>query len=590
MTALARSFAIVSLAALAAIASGSATFAEDNPALVQAGQGSAAIAQGQFDRAIELLTAALTATDLAKEQKANILNDRGIAYWRRGDLKLAVDDFNAAVTLFPEFAAVYNNRGNVLLALNQSNEAIKDFDRAVLLAPGYVAAYNNRAIAHMQLGQYDAAIVDFSTAAEIQPTSSAPFNGRGRAQLALGRPYAAMRDFSRAIAVDPSYRPGYRNRAQARIVLSKYDEAVEDLSNALEASPDDPQLLLGRGEANMRGKHYGDALRDYDKVATLDPNSAAAVEGRGYALAKIDEFDKALADFAKALELDHRNAAAYIHRAWTEGQMKAPELGLADIERALKLNPQAAEAFRVRGDLYEKLGRQDASIADYRKAVSLDGNDEEAWAAIQRLTGEGRPAPAEVAGAEFEDWKVLLTDDGHYLGENSTIDGLSVPLEMFGSDAPRILDWEVKTGLYKGIGVLRYKAGTLPGKAGREDVELAAVIDIRRRSVISLEPYRQGARQAVWNWDEAGQLAVKGPDGITSQIALKSAPPASSGATGSSYAQSQQGGGQTRVYSPFDIFFGGGNSQTYTRQKDQTNRQATVRRRKPKTIFDLLFQ
>ena len=66
--------------------------------------------------------------------------------------------------LFPEYAAVYNNRGNLLLGLGAVKEALKDFDRAIVLAPGYAAAYNNRAGAYMKLGQAERAIGDYTKA------------------------------------------------------------------------------------------------------------------------------------------------------------------------------------------------------------------------------------------------------------------------------------------------------------------------------------------------------------------------------------------------------------------------------------------
>ncbi len=92
---------------------------------------------------------------------------------RRGLHREAIEDYNRAIQLYPEFAAVYNNRGNLLLGLDATREAIKDFDRAIVLAPGYAAAFSNRAGAYIRLGDTERALADYARAIELTPGSTA---------------------------------------------------------------------------------------------------------------------------------------------------------------------------------------------------------------------------------------------------------------------------------------------------------------------------------------------------------------------------------------------------------------------------------
>src|SRR3990170_1865553 len=123
--------------------------------------GATALVKGNSAEAVVSFTEALKDPGLSNDRRASILNDRGVAYMRSGQPKLAIDDFNLAAQQFPEYAAIYNNRGNLLLSLGLIKEAIKDFDRALVLAPGYASAYNNRAGALMKLGQISDAIQDY---------------------------------------------------------------------------------------------------------------------------------------------------------------------------------------------------------------------------------------------------------------------------------------------------------------------------------------------------------------------------------------------------------------------------------------------
>ncbi len=130
-------------------------------------EGGALLIRGDAAKAVTVYTAALIDTGLPNDRRATILNDRGVANVRLGETKAALEDFNHAIELFPEYPVAYNNRGNLLLALGQLGEATKDFDRALVLAPGYAAAYSNRGNAEMKLGKPDAALADFTKAIEL---------------------------------------------------------------------------------------------------------------------------------------------------------------------------------------------------------------------------------------------------------------------------------------------------------------------------------------------------------------------------------------------------------------------------------------
>src|SRR5262245_52337501 len=157
----------------------------------------AALARGNLDQAVALYSEALQDKTLPNERRAILLSDRGVAYARLQNPKEAIEDFNRAIQLFPEYAAIYNNRGNVLLGIGAVREALKDFDRALMLAPGYAAAYSNRAGAELKQGEIALATADYSKAIALVPVNPAAFTGRGRAHLASRRPGAAIQDFTR---------------------------------------------------------------------------------------------------------------------------------------------------------------------------------------------------------------------------------------------------------------------------------------------------------------------------------------------------------------------------------------------------------
>src|SRR3990170_1543038 len=95
----------------------------------------AALAQsrGNLEQALSLYSEALKDATLVNDRRAAILSDRGVVHARLNQPKLAIEDYNRAIQLFPEGPVAYNNRANTLLALGLIREAIKDLDRAILL-------------------------------------------------------------------------------------------------------------------------------------------------------------------------------------------------------------------------------------------------------------------------------------------------------------------------------------------------------------------------------------------------------------------------------------------------------------------------
>lgn len=526
--------------------------------------------RGNFERSVVLYNDALAEKDLANEQRATILNDRGVAQWRMRQALAAIDDFNQAVALYPEYAATYNNRGNVLMGIGMLDEAIKDFDRAVLLSPKYSAAFSNRATAYARLEKFDEAAWDYTQAIRLAPSSPVPYNGRGLSHLKASRPLSAVRDFSRTLSIDPKFIAGFKNRARVHMLLGRQDKAISDLSRAQSLSPEDAQLYLSRARAWIALQKPKSAIKDLNKAVELKPDFAVAYGERGLALGMLNAHEDALADFGRAIDLNPQIADVYANRAWTYENMGNSGSALPDVARALKIDPRNVRALEIRARAHEVGNRPQASISDYRKIVSLRPNYDKAWIALERLAGETRPLPRRVSTSDYSDWMVLQLNDGRYIAQSTKDHRLRVPLETYGKAEPRLLDWEQKRNEFKGIGILRFNAGQISGQSGPEEVEYAAVVDARKRQLVSIEPYRIGQRRSVWTW-ERGKLIVSGADGVTSEYQLRRPRNRSTGnaVAGSPFAgQGYWGENGRRIYK---------------------SRKVKKRRRRKRSLFEMLF-
>jgi tetratricopeptide (TPR) repeat protein len=508
--------------ALALAIAASAVGADDPASAREAGL---ALARGQIEQAIALYGTALQDKTLPNERRAVLLSDRGVAHARLQKPKEAIEDFNRAIQLYPEYAALYNNRGNVLLALGAVREAMKDFDRALLLSPGYAAAYSNRASAYLRTGEIALALADYNKAIALVPVNPAAFTGRGRVHLGARRPDSAIRDFSRAASFDARFGAAYSARAEAKSMLDRHDEAVEDFSRAIAFDARNAELYVLRGGAYLAAGNSAAAVKDFSTAIDLNARHALAYASRGLAYAKAAAYNEALNDFARAVELEPRSVKAFAYRAWTYRQTQ-PELALKDAERALKLDADSAETYWARGAIEEAQGRGTEAVAEYAKALAIDPRMKDARLALQRL-GAAPPIEEEIVGAGRDRWKVFARWP-QYVASSDQFPRLKVDIEMLGKGQPRILEWEVKTAPFANIGVLRFHAGVVDGPRGAEEVERVAIVDLQSNAVLAVETDRRGGKKGQLTWD-AGKLLLASADGPSEELALraekKEAPP-----------------------------------------------------------------
>ncbi len=497
--------------------------------LLRAREGAAALMRGQYDKAIAAYDEALQTPEIADFIEASIYSDRGVAKWRLGQTKEAIDDFNQSIQLSPENGAVYNNRGNALMDLGHPDEAVKDFDRAIALSPNYGAAYNNRGNAQVALAQYTLAFQDFRKAVELMPRSAVPFNGRGMAHTVLKRYHAAVRDLSRAIGLNPKYVAAYRHRADAYFGLGMYREAIADATQVLALQPEvtDPDLLLLRARAYVGDKKLNPALEDLNKAIEAKPELVDAYIERGMVFMQVRRFDDAIGDLTRAIELDPNNVKAYAIRASVklqaaasaEDKIAANDDALNDVNQALQLAANDPLALRIRGNVYEALNRTDEGIADYRNALAQDPFQTESRDALQRLDQEVPAEEVRILGEPVEGWVINEPQPGRYVASNPKYPALRTELEMFGSGKPKILEWKLLKDALSGIGLLKYYAGDF-GDGEESSLEYVAIVDTRANKVVSVEPHSWGPAAAQWNW-QAVSVVVTDPDGNANEIQLR---------------------------------------------------------------------
>jgi hypothetical protein len=112
-------------------------------------------------------------------------------------------------------------KGTKKAQLSEGNydQAIQDFNEAIRVTPQFAGAFNGRGVAYFAKGDYGQAIQDFNEAIRLNPNTPRALLNRGIASLYAGHSSDAQQDFSRNLQFDPAdpYRViwPYLSRAKA---------------------------------------------------------------------------------------------------------------------------------------------------------------------------------------------------------------------------------------------------------------------------------------------------------------------------------------------------------------------------------------
>ncbi len=115
-----------------------------------------------------------------------------------GRLPEAIDLFEHALQIHPDYAEAENNLGLSLTQTHRPREALPHLEHAIALKPASYQAHNNLGIALAQNGQVDRALQEFARAAALAPHLPNVEENWGKALLLLGRTEEAKPHFARA--------------------------------------------------------------------------------------------------------------------------------------------------------------------------------------------------------------------------------------------------------------------------------------------------------------------------------------------------------------------------------------------------------
>jgi tetratricopeptide (TPR) repeat protein len=331
-----------------------------------------AFREGRYAEALDLLDQVMFVEP--KSAQAHYL--KGECYRMQWKMKEALEQYELAIALDPNYAPAYFGRAMRAKQINPDNDYDKDLTRALERDPNYIDAYIERAEFYGRRGKWADAVTDLLRAVQIAPENAFVRIRLGRALIQTGEADKALDYIIRAQIIDPTILEGYLAMGEAYDALDLFGQAVEPLTVYTTYAPDDILGWLRLGEALTGTGQNAPAVEACSRAVDINVNSVDARLCRGKVYRIIGEYKKAVAD----LQVASDRAPNFYRTQFPYGcallESGRPDLAIKILNHALELASTVGEKADAMGWLalsYEAYKNFDRAKALWKALMELEG-------------------------------------------------------------------------------------------------------------------------------------------------------------------------------------------------------------------------
>ncbi|HEY0006334.1 MAG TPA: tetratricopeptide repeat protein [Pyrinomonadaceae bacterium] len=309
------------------------------------------------------------------------LFERGQDAHARGKLEEALEFYEEAIKLRPEFPEAEFQRATALQSLERFAEAEKAYRRVIELRPNWALPYHNLGLLLLnRLKREQEAETLLRRALQLDQNNPATLTALATIRLHAGDKKESLELARRATRLKDAAAPAWVLRGMLERDAGDKVSAAASLDHAIEAAPNDPAALAERAELRAEAKDYGRAIEDLKaalRVAPANWQTKLSVRLADFyeQAGRRDEAEK----LRETLGLNGADAGTSRNPngiIGTESELAAandadPEKARPALEKLLERNPHAALLLARLGQLYRSTDPQ-KSLEYYRRALELE--------------------------------------------------------------------------------------------------------------------------------------------------------------------------------------------------------------------------
>lgn len=324
------------------------------------------------------IAATIFIINIISSSNATALYNRGNTLYDLNRYKEALNAYEKAIAIKPEYSEAWNGQANTLSDLKRYKEALNAYEKAIQIQPDYLEAWQSRAFVLDSLQRYEEAINSFDKALKIKLDYPEAWNGRGNALINLQRYGEAIASYEKAVQYKPDYYQSWNSRGWALHNLHRYEDAIASFDKAIQHKSDYDEAWYNRGNALVNLQRYPEAIDSYAKAVQFQPNYYQAWYSRGNALINLQRYPEAIDSFDKTIQ-SKPNYQAWYNRGWALHRLQRYEEAIDSYDKAIQLKRNNYQVWYNRGNAVYNLKRYEEAITSYNRAVRYKPDHYEAW-------------------------------------------------------------------------------------------------------------------------------------------------------------------------------------------------------------------
>jgi tetratricopeptide (TPR) repeat protein len=283
-------------------------------------------------------------------EKARGWFKRGQTFMNEGNEEKALEDFEKAIEIEPDFRSAYTYKGLIHFENGDFNKAINEYSRYINRQPDRPLGYLNRAQIYIKTGNPERALSDYNTYLMRMPQDSVVIKERAEFLMKLGRPEEAEKDLLKLTEPGEADFEIWKKLSQAYFKNENSRKAIDAAQMALQfgaSGTEKSDLNNTVGNIFYSEGKKDSALKYFQAAAGLSTNNLTALRNMTLLQKELGRYNEAIASIDRIIKMNPRDPQAYVEKAKIYLEMGEKEKALTHLRRALELNPEHAEAKRL---------------------------------------------------------------------------------------------------------------------------------------------------------------------------------------------------------------------------------------------------
>jgi tetratricopeptide (TPR) repeat protein len=314
------------------------------------------------------------------------LNNKGVSLNKLNHYQEALDCYDKALEINPNFSILWCNKGSTYEKLNCNQKAIECCDKALEINPKNSQAWCNKSSALGNLNRNQEALECCDKALENDSHFSLSWYNKGSTLGNLKRYQEALECYDKTLEIDPKYSQAWFNKGLVLEKLNLNKEAIACYNKTLEIDPRNSKAWYYKGAVLAILNRYQEAIECYNEALEIDPKNSKIWYDKGDALGNLNRHQETIECCNKALEIDPENSKAWYNKGNALGNLKLYQKTIECCDKALEIDPEFSLAWYNKGYALAKLGYLFQALKSLQKAKQLgDPKAEQAIAYCQQL-------------------------------------------------------------------------------------------------------------------------------------------------------------------------------------------------------------